>query len=45
MEEEDSNTTEFNDVEFIKVSSLNSGIYFIEVFMNNYKSLKKVIIE
>ena len=34
-----------NDVKFIKVSSLNSGIYFIEVFMNNYKSLKKVIIE
>ena len=34
-----------NDVEFIKVSSLTSGIYFIEVFMNNYKSLQKVIIE
>jgi len=34
-----------NDVKFIKVSSLNSGIYFIEVFMNNYKSLQKVIIE
>ena len=34
-----------NDTKFIDVSSLNSGIYFIEAFINNTKSLQKVIIE
>ena len=34
-----------NNTKFIQVSSLNSGIYFLEVFINNYKSLQKVIIE
>ena len=34
-----------DDTKFIDVSSLNSGIYFIEAFINNTKSLQKVIIE
>lgn len=34
-----------NNTDFIDVTSLDSGIYFIEAFINNEKSMQKVIIK